>query len=539
LKAFAADYLIVGGGTAGCVLAARLSENPDINVVLIEAGGEHNDPRLAVPGGQLFIKDWSKLAWLLKTKPDLSLGDRADIWRRGKGLGGSSSINGLIWNRGLPSDYAAWEAQGAIGWGAHDFAHGFAKAESSQERGTKGPVNVEIFKSPHPMAKSLLESAKSLGIFVTPDVNLLTGEGLGLTQTNQKLGLRASTSRAYLQPARHRKNLRIITKASVSKIRFEGGRCVGIDYEHGGTPQSLNAKREVILCAGAFHSPKLLLLSGIGPKSDLKALGIDTLVDAPEVGHNLHEHPELYVEYAMKAETYSSGMSLMGMIKSGLIYGLTRSGPAASPAAHVNGYLKSHAGLDTPDLLLFAGPWGQLAADSAFRGSDNVFSISPALCQPHSRGQVYLSSANPKDQLVIEGRLLNDPRDVQTLKAGVRLVDKIARAKPFSDHSLSRIAPVCDLDDDAALETWIRDTVGICYHASSTCRMGADQGSVVDTDLKVRGVSGLRICDTSVFPFVPAGNTQAPVVALAELCAERILADLAAKAARINGSSHG
>lgn len=511
---FQADYVIVGGGTAGCVLAARLSEDPAIEVILIEAGGGHNDPRLAVPGGQLFVEDWSKLAWELETQADESLGFRQDVWRRGKGLGGSSSINGLIWNRGLPHDYDAWADDCGAMWGHDAFARALERAEKL--------VHVEAFRSPHCLSKELLQSAEVLGIPVADDVNTLVGEGLGLTRTNQRNGIRMSAARAYLEPARRRPNLRVLTHSTANRIVFEESHAASVDFDRNGEASSAFARREIILCAGAFHSPKLLLQSGIGPKHDLAELGIDLLVDAPEVGRNLHEHPELYVEYEVDVPTYTSGMSWLGQLQAGLSFAVSRSGPATSPGSHVNGYLKSRPDLVYPDLLVFAGPWGNLASNTPFSGGPDIFSISPALCQPKSRGTVRLKSARPDDAILIDGQLLSNPADIDTLKAGVRLVDSLIQAAPFANHVKRRSAPDFSLDDDAKLENWIRANVGICYHASSTCRMGDDAASVVDPSLKVRGVSGLSICDTSVFPFVPSGNTAAPVIALAELAAEHV-----------------
>jgi choline dehydrogenase len=316
----------------------------------------------------------------------------------------------------------------------------------------------------------------------------------------------------------------VLTHATVTQIRFDGRRATGAVFEQDGQTHQAAARQEVILAAGAFHSPKLLMLSGVGPAAQLQSLGLPVRADLPGVGEGLHEHPELYVEYRVSTPTYATGLGTAAKLISGVQYLFARSGPAASPSSHVNGYLRTRPELAWPDLLLFAEPWGQLASEQAFNGPQEIFSISPALCQPTSRGQVRLRSANPQDDLLIRPNLLGAEQDVRTLMAGVRLVDKIAGLPPFSAYCLERLSPATPLEDDAALEDWIRSTAGICYHASSTCRMGDDPLAVVDPDLRVRGFENLRVCDTSAFPFVPSGNTAAPVIAFAELAAERIRA---------------
>jgi choline dehydrogenase len=523
------DYIIVGGGTAGCVLAARLSEDAAVRVLLFEAGGEDNSPLLAVPGGMAFVRDWTRHAWMYHTQADASLGGRSESWRRGRGLGGSSRLNGLLWARGLPSDYDRWVAAGATGWGWDAVKPYFEKAESVTaalpERGRSGPVAVEMIRSPHELAAPLLASAAALQIPIAPDVNRLAEAGLGLAQTNQQRGVRQSTARAYLKPVRRRPNLTVLTGAEVMGLTFDGGRAAGVDYVHRGERCHAAANREIILCAGAFQSPALLMHAGIGPAEQLRKAGIAVRVDLPGVGAGLHEHPELYVEYAVNVPTYSQQMGFAQMLRSGLAFLLARSGPATSPASHILGYLKTQAMLPYPDILLFAGPWGQLSADTAFAGKRAIFSISPALCQPRSRGRLTLQSTDPRQPLRIDADLLIDPADVTTLAAAVRLVDRIASTSPFADFVIERTSPDnATLNDDQALEAWIRRTVGICYHACSTCRMGSDPMAVTDPELRVIGVSGLRICDTSVFPFVPSGNTAAPVVMLAERAADRIKA---------------
>ncbi|MFN5165457.1 MAG: GMC family oxidoreductase [Pseudomonadota bacterium] len=521
-----ADVVVVGAGSAGCAVAARLSEDPSVRVLLLEAGGRDGTPLFAVPGGQVLVRDWNRYAWRYACAADPTRGGRADEWRRGRILGGSSTINGLIWALGLPSDYDAWARAGLPGWGWSGVAPWFRRVEryadeSPVERGREGPVAVEQFRSPHPLMPDLLASFATEGVPVVDDINAAAGAAVGVVQTNQRRGLRQSASAAYLGAARGRTTLEVWTDCRADRVLFEGGRASGLALRRGDRQARVAARKEIVLCAGAIASPLLLMRSGIGPGGLLQSLGIPLLVDAPDVGRHLQEHPELYVEYEVDVPTYTRHRQWLTMAGIGLQWALSRRGPATSPGSHLLGY--AHSGRTPegpPDLLLFAGPWGRLEDALAFTRGTPVFSLSPSVARPRSRGEIRPSGPHLEDPPHIEPNLLADAEDVRTLMDGVRLVDRIARAAPFARHVRRRLAPAVDLGDDAALERFVRDDASICYHACGTCRMGADGAAVLDGELRVRGVQGLRVADTSVIPAIPSGNLNAPAIMIGERAAD-------------------
>lgn len=520
------DVIVVGAGSAGCAVAARLSEDPAIRVLLLEAGGRDGTPLFAVPGGQVFVKDWSRHAWLYDCERDASRLGHADQWRRGRILGGSSTINGLIWAIGLPSDYDAWAAAGLHDWSWQSVAPWFRRVErfagpSPIERGRDGPVAVERFRSPHALVADLLLAFERTGVAVVDDINAASGAAVGLVQTNQHRGRRQSASAAYLAPARARRNLEVWTGCLADRILLQGRRAIGLALRRDGVALRVRARREVVVSAGAIASPLLLMRSGIGPAAHLQATGLPVVLDAPDVGRHLQEHPELYVEYEVTRPTYTRHRSAAHLAAIGLQWALARRGPATSPGSHILGY--AHSGLveaGPPDLLLFAGPWGRLEDALAFSRGTPVFSLSPSVARPRSRGVVRATGPGADDRPHIEPNLLADPQDVRTLMAGVRLVDRIVARAPLARHVRRRLAPLCDLDDARELERFVRQDASICYHACGTCRMGADAGAVVDGELRVRGVDGLRVADTSVMPMIPSGNLNAPATMIGERAAD-------------------
>jgi choline dehydrogenase len=524
-----ADHVVVGGGSAGAVVAARLAERAGADVLLVEAGASGRHPLLLVPGAMALVKDWSRHAWLYQTEPDPSRAGRTDVWRRGRALGGSSSINGLIWARGLPRDFARWQQLGAKGWSWNDVLPHFVRAERAMgfdapTRGHHGPIWVEKFRSPHPLSLALLRSFEVAGYPVVDDINAVTGEAVAVTQTNQRRGLRQSTETAYLRPALGRGGLRVLTRAQAQRLHFEGRRAVGVDIRRDdGSIQRVRARRELVVCAGAIETPALLMRSGVGAGEALKALGIQVVVDLPDVGRHMQDHPDLYVEYAVDQRTYSDAARFHRMVAIGLEFALRRRGAATSPGTHLFAYGRSRPGLNEPDLLIFTGPFGAIV-DGAFTKRWPVYSATPSVCLPHSRGYVELRSADPHVPPRVQPNLLGDDRDLQLIVDAIGVVDRIVRQGPFAQHLRGRVSPGEDvpLHDRDALRGYARAATTTCHHSCGTCRMGNDARSVVDPQLRVRGVEGLRIADASVFPGITSGNLNAPVIMVAERAADLI-----------------
>lgn len=530
-----ADHVVVGGGSAGAVVASRLAERKGSDVLLIEAGGSGRHPLLMVPGAMTLVRDWSRHAWLYQTEPDPSRAGRTDVWRRGRSLGGSSSLNGLIWARGLPRDFERWKSLGAAGWGWQDVLPYFKRAESAMgfdgpERGHDGPMWVEGFRSPHRLSRALLQSFEQAGFPVLHDINAATGVAAGITQTNQRRGIRQSTETAYLRRAIHARGLRVMQRARAERLVFEGQRATGVAVRRDdGALQTVHARREVIVCAGAIETPALLLRSGIGPARALAALGITMVVGAPDVGRQMQDHPDLYVEYAVDQTTYSDAARWHRMLAVGMEFLLFRRGAATSPGTHLFAYGQSRPGLDGPDLLIFTGPFGAIV-EGAFTKHQPVYSVTPSVCLPHSRGEVTLRSPDPAAPPRVQPNLLGDERDLELIVDAIGLMERIVHQPPFARHLRGRISPSPEVpaDDRQRLRDFARRAVSTCHHSCGTCRMGDDPRSVVDPQLRVRGTQGLRLADASVFPGITSGNLNAPVIMVGERAADLVLSGASA-----------
>jgi choline dehydrogenase len=516
------DYVIVGAGSAGCALAGRLSEDPAAEVLLIEAGGGDRHPNVKIPA--TFAKQFhSKRDWDLATEPEPHCDDRSLYVPRGKGLGGSSSMNAMLYVRGHPLDYEGWEAAGATGWSWEGIRPYFLRAEDnargeSEHHATGGPLRVEDERSPRKLTGQFLESCAAAGIPRIADCNGPEQDGAALVQVTQRGGRRWSTADAYLRPARKRENLSVITGAQVLGVELQGSRAVGVRYRRRGRERVVRAGRETILCAGAIASPQLLMLSGIGPAGQLHALGIEVAADLPGVGENLQDHPYLVTVWDLPG-----GGSLADAEKPRALleYLLRRSGPLTSTVAEAVAFVRSRPGLAQPDLQFhFAPVYFVDHGEEEYDG--HAITMGPALVSPRSRGHVRLRSADPGDKPAILTNSLADPGDVAALVAGTRLAREIAASEPFASTLGRELYPGPGIESDEALADDLRRRVELLYHPVGTCRIGSGGDAVVDPELRVRGIEGLRIADASVMPTIPSGNTNAPTIAVAERAADLI-----------------
>ncbi len=528
-----ADVVIVGAGSAGCVLAARLTEDPGTRVLLIEAGrGAGRHPNVLIPAA--FAKQFrTKLDWDLCTEPEPGCDGRSLYVPRGRGLGGSSAMNAQLYVRGRPLDYDLWEAQGAAGWGWNDVRPYFLRAEdnsrgASEHHAVGGPLRVEDSRSPRPLTKRFLRSAEEAGIPYVDDYNGPEQDGCARVQVTQRGGRRWSTADGYLRPAMGRPNLEIIRGALVESVVLEGGRATGVRLrDRRGRAETVRAEREVVLSAGAIGSPQLLMLSGIGPADELRAHGIDVAVELPGVGENLQDHPYLSCIWETSAAESLYGADAPKHLLEWIV---RRTGPLTSTVAEGFAFVRSRPGLPAADLQYHFAPayFNEHGADE-FDG--HAFTFAPVLVTPKSRGRVWLRSADPSDKPRILTNSLTEPEDVAALVAGVKIAREIAATGPLGEVVGREIHPGPDADDDAAIEENLRRRVELLYHPVGTCRIGTDDDAVVDPELRVRGVEGLRVIDASVMPIVPGGNTNAPTIMIAERAADLLRGRIAAPAA--------
>ncbi|MFC7010421.1 GMC family oxidoreductase [Streptomyces viridiviolaceus] len=509
------DYVIVGAGSAGCVLAARLSEDPDVRVALIEAGGPDTAQEIHVPAAfpQLFK---SELDWDLDSDPEPGIGGRRTYLPRGKVFGGSSSINAMIYIRGNHADYDGWAAAGATGWGYTDVLPYFRRSEDNERgediyHGVGGPLTVSDGRSGHPLASAFVRAAEQAGHKANDDFNGETQFGVGRYQLTQRGGLRCSAAVAYLHPALDRPNLTVLPSARAHRVVIEGGRAAGVEVERGGGVEVVRAEREVILSAGAYESPKLLMLSGIGPSPALSAFGIEVVRDLP-VGQGLQDHYMTLLNFRTDAESLIGAASP----ENAALLQNEGHGPLTSNVGEAGGFFRSRPELDAPDVQFHAAPV-LFHQEGLGAPIGHGFSFGPCVVAPTSRGAVTLRSPRPDAAPRIVHNYLTSPEDRASIVAGIRIALDIAAQSAVADLVTGPFdVPASDADTD--LLAWAQRSGQTLYHPTSTCAIGA----VVDPELRVYDVPGLRVVDASVFPTVPRGNTNAPTIMAAEKAADLI-----------------
>ncbi len=526
------DFVVVGAGSAGCVLANRLSADGKYKIAVIEAGGKDSSPWIHVPVGYFKTMGNPKTDWCYQTEPDPGLNGRSIAWPRGKVLGGSSSINGLLYVRGQAEDYDGWRQLGNTGWSWDDVYPLFRRSETWENggdkfRGTDGPLNVSPTRLRRQVVDAWIEAAVNAGYKKNDDYNGTDQEGVGYFQLTAKNGRRCSSASAYLKPAKNRHNLEILANTQVENLIFEGDRVVGIKARRGNQMVSIHTKREVILSAGAIGSPQILMVSGIGGGEDLSPHGIKIRNDLPGVGKNLQDHLQARPVFKVNVPTINTEVGnflRQGMI--GLQYIMNRTGPMTMAASLGTGFIKTRPELATPDIQFHIQPW---SADKPSDGPHkfSAFTASVLQMRPESTGHIELASSDPLVYPKIHPNYLSTKLDCETLVEGIRIARNIARQEPLKSIVTDSHGPGDHIgnDDYDALLNWARDTSTTIYHPAGTCKMGSDDKAVVDERLRVHGVEGLRIADCSIMPTIVSGNTNAPAIMIGEKASDLILED--------------
>ena len=536
------DYIVVGAGSAGCVIANRLSQDSSNKVLLLEAGGSDRRFFIQMPIGYGVTYHQKKVNWMYSTEPSPEADNKPSYWPRGKVMGGSSSINAMVYVRGNPKDFDEWSEAGNPGWSYEEVLPYFKKMESWQNgadkfRGDDGPLYVsEVSSQLHPLCDNFLSAAEEIGIRLNPDMNGESQEGVGNYQITTHKGQRMSSSRAYLWPIRDRSNLKIVKNAMVTRILIKNKKAYGVEYLKSGKTVKVAALREVILSAGSINSPQLLQLSGIGPKEVLESVSVRLIHDSPAVGKNLQDHLGVSYFYKSKVPTLNDQLRpVLGKIFQGLRYILTRTGPLSLSVNQSGGFIRTREGLNKPNIQLYFSPvsYSLESPDRRAMMSPDPFSamlLGISNCSPQSRGTVSLRSSDPLKPPIIKPNYLSHEDDVKDLLDGVKVLRKLAKTDSFRAVIGEEFRPGPDCQTDEEMIEHIKDTVWTVFHPSSTCRMGPDPKiDVVDSQLKVYGIEALRVADASIFPQLICGNINAATIMVGEKASDLILNDHRAK----------